>query len=169
MPRPTLYWIITDTHWFHDKCVEHCGRPANYMQLTLSNLRKYVAKQDVLIHLGDVILYRYPCLKSMLDSIPGTKFLTMGNHDRKKKGWYTRNGFSGVFKCLQIDDILFSHKPQHNFPDGVRLNVHGHWHRDDNSNEERYRDWYNTDQYRKLSLEEQKYKPVEMKRFTVCQ
>lgn len=121
------------------------------MQLMLGNLRQYVAKQDILIHLGDVILYQYPCLKNMLDSIPGRKFLTMGNHDRKSRGWYTRNGFDGVFES---------------FPDGVRLNVHGHWHREDNSNEEKYTGWYNTDQYRKLSLEEQNYSPVEIRGFT---
>lgn len=166
MARPALEWAITDTHFFHDNIVEWCGRPENHTNLMLKNARHYVAAQDTLIHLGDVIFYKYDKLKSMLDSIPCRKVLVMGNHDRKSRNWYMRNGFDYAADMIVIDDILLSHKPVKDFPTGVRINIHGHFHNTDHRRHEpEYNDWYNQERYRLLAMEYTDYKPVKLRDF----
>lgn len=161
MGRVSIKWLITDTHFNHDAIVELCGRPANFKDLIMTNLRRYLAPQDFLIHLGDVIFYKYPELKAMMDSVPGTKILAMGNHDRKSANWYMRNGFNFAAEMFQIDDIVFSHKPIHPLPAGVRLNIHGHWH---NTRHHAVPEFYN-ERYRLLSLEDVNYMPVKLSEF----
>ncbi len=162
MPRPSITWLITDTHFFHDEIVKHCGRPDNHLQLIMNNLRYCLAPQDLLIHLGDVIFYKYPELKAMMDSIPGTKVLTIGNHDKKSISWYMRNGFAFAATMFQIGDVIFSHKPISPLPSGVKLNIHGHWH---NIKHHDIPDFYNNQQYRLLAIENTDYKPVKLSEF----
>jgi len=166
MPRPPKIWLTTDTHFNHNKMVETCGRPENFSELIILNLRKFVARQDVLVHLGDVIFYpKRGQLKAILDNIPGkSKVLTMGNHDRKTKSWYLSNGFDVVCQSIQIGDIILSHKPLFQFPDGARVNVHGHFHNTDHQRHEP-RPWYSKGRHRLLALEYTDYQPVELHEF----
>lgn len=162
MARPAISWLITDTHWNHKAMVELCGRPADFGEQLLKNLRHMLAPQDTLYHLGDVIFYDYPGLKAMLDSVPGNKVLLMGNHDRKPRNWYARNGFSFAADMIVLDDILLTHKPVEKLPSGVRLNVHGHWHNDEHH---RRPEWYSDTTHRLLSVETTNYKPVKFQEF----
>lgn len=163
MPRQSLDWLITDTHWYHDQMVNLCGRPTDFGDKLIASLRYHVAPQDRLFHLGDVILYQYGKLREILDSIPGTKVLLMGNHDHKSPGWYARNGFAFVSDMIVVGDVLLSHKPVQQFPTGVRLNVHGHWHNDDHHKRP---DWWSVSTHRLLSVEATNYRPVRMIDFT---
>jgi len=160
MARPSITWLITDTHFNHGAMVELCGRPADFTALTLKNLRHNLAPQDLLIHLGDVIFYDYPGLGAMMDSVPGRKVLTLGNHDRKPASWYmNRGGFAFAAESFVIGDIVFSHKPMETLPSGARLNIHGHWHQD------RHHDrpsWYSEATHKLLALEDTKYQPVRL-------
>ena len=165
MPRPSINWLITDTHFYHDKVVEFTGRPRNYNELIMVNLRHLVAEQDVLYHLGDVIFYRYTRLAGMLSSVPCRKFLVMGNHDHKSPGWYMRNGFDGAFRAIQVDDVLLTHRPVQSFPDGVRFNVHGHFHNMGLSRDIEVGPWYDTEVHRLLALEYTDLKPVNLREF----
>ena len=128
MPRPSITWIISDTHFHHNAMVTLCGRPPDFTARTIRNMRHVLAAQDILIHLGDVILYQYPTLKEILDSIPCTKVLVMGNHDRKPAGWYMRHGFAYAADMIVRGEVMFSHAPVDVLPAGVTLNVHGHLH-----------------------------------------
>lgn len=159
MPRQSITWLITDTHFYHDKIIEACGRPLNYNEKTIGNCRRLIAPQDLLIHLGDVIFYRYTELKALLDSFPCRKILTIGNHDRKSRNWYHNNGFDFAADTIQIDDVLLSHKPVDRLPSNVRLNIHGHWH---NTRHHAPPVFYNDSQYRLLALEETDYSPVKL-------
>jgi calcineurin-like phosphoesterase family protein len=161
MARPAISWLTTDTHFFHDFMLGN-GRPADFGERLLKNMRHLLAAQDTLYHLGDVIFYQYPKLKGMLDSIPGTKVLLMGNHDKKSKGWFMKNGFVFAADMIVVDDILLSHKPVEKLPSGVRMNVHGHWHHDDHH---RRPEWYSESTHRLLSVEATNYKPVKFKEF----
>lgn len=162
MARPSITWLIPDTHFYHDNMVISCGRPENHTDITIRNLKQHMAPQDILIHLGDVIFHRYHELKSILHSIPGTKILTRGNHDKKPIGWYMRNGFNFAADMIQIGNIAFSHKPISPLPSGVRLNIHGHWHNNRNVVRPPF---YNDQQYRLLALEDIGYKPVQLNSF----
>ena len=155
MPRPAKTWVITDTHFFHEDIIAACGRPLDFQQQILRNCRQLVAAQDTLIHLGDVIFYEYPRLPELLD-FPGRKILVQGNHDRKPRGWYERNGFDFACDALVLGDVLFSHQPRHLTPD-IRWNLHGHWHNLPNT----LPDFYTTG-HQLLALEYTGYGPVEL-------
>ncbi len=163
MARPSISWLITDTHFYHEFMVTACGRPVDFSDQILRNLRHLLAPQDILYHLGDVIFYQYPKLGEMMDSVPGRKILLMGNHDKKPRSWYmTRGGFHHAADMIVVDDILLSHKPVETLPSGVRMNVHGHWH---NNNNHKRPEWYCETTHRLLSVEATNYKPVKFEEF----
>jgi calcineurin-like phosphoesterase family protein len=128
MPRPVKTWVISDTHFHHDMLVRVGMRPADHAEKLLANCRRLVAAQDTLIHLGDVIFYHYPRLPDLLRPIPGRKVLVMGNHDRKSRNWYQRNGFDFVCDALVLGKVYLTHKPVATLPPGCLVNVHGHLH-----------------------------------------
>ena len=162
MPRPSKTWLITDTHFYHDAMVELCGRPIGFEKIIMGSLRNLVAEQDLLIHLGDTIFYKYPELKLMLDSVPCRKILTMGNHDRRSKGWYMRNGFDWAVDTFSLGNVVFSHKPLEVLPSGADYNIHGHFH----LNSHRAGDsWYDPEVHKCLSLEKLEYKPIQLREF----
>lgn len=158
MPRPSITWVITDTHFYHDAMVHLCNRPADFNKQILSACRYVIAPQDLLIHLGDVIFYKYDELKLLLDSIPCRKVLTKGNHDKRSLGWYMRNGFDFACETFTLQDILFSHKPMPFDPAHVKLNIHGHLH---NTDHRAKPDWY-TERHHLVSLEQTGYKPINL-------
>lgn len=167
MPRPAITWLLPDTHFYHDKMITSWKiRPANFNELIMSNLKRLIAPQDLMIHLGDVIFYKYQTLKELLDSVPCRKILTLGNHDRRSCNWYMNNGFDFVVDSFVLNGIAFSHKPMKVLPDGCRINIHGHFHNTDHCREEpQYNDWYDTKIHRLVALEYTNYAPVDLATF----
>ena len=162
MPRPSKTWVISDTHFYHEACVEFCNRPVDFTEQTLKNMRRVIAAQDTLIHLGDVIFYRYSTLALMLARVPGKKILVMGNHDRKSVGWYMSNGFDFAADMIVRDDVIFTHRPLRDFPSGVNINVHGHLH---NTGHRPTEEWYDPGGRHRLFVLEHHYKPIELNSF----
>jgi calcineurin-like phosphoesterase family protein len=163
MPRPPINWLITDMHLYHDAMwKEFKTRPPDFTDQIIKNLRRMLTPQDTLYDLGDSILYKYTELKGILDSISGRKVLVMGNHDRKTHNWYMRHGYSFAGNMIVLDDVLLSHRPVRNFPDGVRLNVHGHWHDDEHRVKP---EWWSPTTHRVLAIENTNYCPVKLTEF----
>lgn len=162
MPRPAITWLITDTHFYHNEMVELCGRPVECEKIVMRQLKHAIAPQDLLIHLGDVIFYKYPQLKEMLDTVSCRKVLVMGNHDHKSRGWYMRNGFDFVMDAFVLGNVVFSHRPMEVLPSGTEYNVHGHLHLNIHRVEE---EWYDPKVHRHLALELVDYKPVKLHEF----
>ncbi len=129
MPRPPITWVTSDWHLWNDKIIEFGPRPDDFTDLILRNHRYVVSTQDTLINLGDVAFYGMERLGPFLAHIPGRHVLVRGNHDHKSNNWYLRNGYDWVCDMLVIGDVLLSHKPVDQFPEGVAVNVHGHLHR----------------------------------------
>jgi len=161
MPRQPYIWLWPDTHLFHREIRALTGRPHNVDELMVKNAAHLVYPQDTLIHLGDVIFYQLPRLKEMLDRIKAqTKVLVMGNHDRKSRSWYQRNGFDFACDMLVIGDVLFSHKPTQIFPEGVYVNVHGHLH---NTGHRMGGSWHKPyERHMLVSIEKSDFKPVRL-------
>ena len=162
MPRPPKTWLISDTHWEHKAMEEMCGRPPDFGVQIQKNLQRLIAEQDTLIHLGDVIFYKYPELKGMLDAIPGRKILVRGNHDCKKNGWYMNNGFDYCADMIVQNHIIFTHKPLEQFPTGVTLNIHGHLH---NTGHRPQAEWWKPGVSHLLFTLEHHYAPIELQTF----
>lgn len=167
--RDHYKWLITDTH-FNSKSDFKGHRPANYQEKILHNCRYYVAKQDILIHLGDVIDYQLSDIYLLLESIPcKTKILIRGNHDRQSDNWYLNKGFDFVCDQIILGDVLLSHIPQKPVA-GTRINIHGHFH--DNGFERCFqfephlKEFYDTNYHKLLAVEYTNYNPVRLDEFS---
>mgnify|MGYP001616373959 CR=1 FL=1 len=121
-------WITSDTHFFHKNIIKYCGRPfKNYKEMNeklISNWNAKVAKEDLVIHLGDFSFGNKEKIMAIRKRLNGTIILIRGSHDHKiVKGM----GFIIVNGNLQIGKHIFSHEPLENIPKGL-VNIHGHIH-----------------------------------------
>ena len=134
--KPPLF-VISDTHWLHDRIVEYCGRPADHNERMLANWNKVVGPDDVVLHLGDLVLGprdENECTSlfwSTSSELNGKKFLLKGNHDEKPNEWYDQHGFEVVDTHCWMKHrgykITFSHIPVV-LTYKNEINVHGHVH-----------------------------------------
>jgi calcineurin-like phosphoesterase family protein len=147
IPDPLLsldWWVISDTHFFHDNIIKYQNRPVNHDDLMLTNWLERIGTNDTVLHLGDIGFSKPPYRfeKILNPSLTGIKYLVLGNHDKQSKTWYLKNGWNLVtpFQVLYRGwTILFTHrpggdwKPYHDDERLVRktfktINVHGHIH-----------------------------------------
>jgi calcineurin-like phosphoesterase family protein len=156
------YWIITDTHFGHHKMQDYCDRPAGFESTILRNIHNMVKPEDVLIHLGDVCIYKdEEWHEKFMDACAGKRWLLRGNHDRKSLGWYLSHGWHAVADELKLEvfgkKILFSHRPVTAHAD-FDLNIHGHHHNTGHHPEDE-----TTEKHRLLFIEHT-YAPVNLRR-----
>lgn len=125
------YWIISDTHFSHEKIKEFCNRPEDHELRIISGLSS-ISKNDCLIHLGDICMGNDGIVHTLLsDNCKCKRILVRGNHDSKSSSWYMDHGWDFVCDAFRLEYcgyiVMFSHKPQ---PwDGVwDINIHGHLH-----------------------------------------
>lgn len=125
------YWVISDTHYHHRMLVEHNYRPEGFEGLIAKHWREMVKPEDLVIHLGDVVVGRDGEAHDVyVRPMPGKKILVRGNHDSRSLGWYMGHGWDFCCDSFSIDyagkRVLFTHIPDHNTP--CDINVHGHLH-----------------------------------------
>ena len=159
------YWIITDTHFGHDKIIEYCKRPPNFENLILRNITKVVKESDLLIHLGDVCFGKDEFWHNELRKINCKKWLVRGNHDSKSLAWYLSQGWDFVADTFSLDifggEILFSHIPVKDT--GYFLNIHGHFHNTDFHTHEPELALLLTRKHVLLVMENNNYQPFNLK------
>ena len=184
-------FLITDTHFYHDKMVPYCGRPENFTELIGTQLQLLCDNpDDVLIHLGDVCVgHDEEAHRNFIEPLLCKKWLIRGNHDSKSNTWYLSHGWDWVGYKFQDKlfgkNILFSHTPEHyaNIESSLwgagnfDLNIHGHFHNTLHrllegkwatpDEEERNKvDLANlTPKHKLLSIEETGYKAVLLEKF----
>ena len=146
-------WIISDTHFFHEKIKEYEGRPDNFDELIIKYWKEMVKPDDLIIHLGDVSFKGH---QSPIKDLPGKKILVRGNHDPKSFLWYIKDGFDFCCDSFSLKyygrNILFTHKPIVYVPVSYDLNIHGHVHTKRKS--------LVIEKQVAVRLEENEYKPV---------
>lgn len=143
-------WIISDTHWNHEKIVAFTNRPAEHNELMQENWRDLVRHGDTVLHLGDVAMGQREAWAKMPGWLPGKVLLIPGNHDYKDRVKYMQErwGWYVLWGGLQFEYkgwlITFSHYPANailndnpqgntdlrivrSLPSGI-LSVHGHMH-----------------------------------------
>lgn len=132
------FYVISDTHWFHNNIVDYCGRDMNHNQIMIDRWNKTIGPDDVILHLGDVVFTgnankQKTFFDSVGPSLNGKKYLILGNHDRKSwKRFYEAAGFT-VIKPFMIRyrgfDVSFDHYPTDQIEKGDEtIRVHGHIH-----------------------------------------
>jgi len=129
--------------------------------LTIKNWQEASKPEDVTIHLGDVSFGRNAMLKPIMDTIPGKKWLVMGNHDGNGKQWYLRNGFDWCGDAMLYNGVWLTHDVSEFMPEGSFLNVHGHVHNSKPA------EWKRFPHSKLLALEYTDYKPVKFDDFTM--
>jgi len=125
-------YIITDTHWAHDKMQKFCNRPPDFDQKIINQWQATVQPQDLVYHLGDVTWGPKGQLQQIMSGLPGTKILVRGNHDRNhSNNWFMQCGFAAVVEKVQVSGVILSHFPalmtQEEIDYGI-INIHGHFH-----------------------------------------
>lgn len=153
------YWLITDIHQNHNNVIKYNDRPIDYVDQVQKNWQTIVKEEDTVVNLGDVIFHKAYELGDFMKTLPGTKILVRGNHDKgHTDSWFLKRGYSCVCDNITIKGVLLSHRP---IPIGnSHMNVHGHFH---NAGGERWESKLAstiTDKHFLLSLEFIKYKPV---------
>jgi calcineurin-like phosphoesterase family protein len=182
------YWIITDTHFGHQKMEEYCGRPANFTELILDTGLKQLQSGDVIIHLGDFCIgndemWHEDWNNRLRDGVK--KILVRGNHDKKSDTWYYNHGWDSVVDNFSIyylgRYITFSHIPIKGIQN---INIHGHFHNNlhrllegkyvvDGEKKRNDKDFplelYDKNIYKLLAIEDTNYKPVLLEHLLINQ
>lgn len=167
-------WLIADTHFYHNKLSEYCGRPANFTDLIVENWKKLVNPEDTVYHLGDLGFHKKREVIDLCKELPGYKILILGNHDRFPLARYMAGGFMVMNYALvnikhtegiqnprnHYYKVLLSHKPQWISSDSITVNVHGHFHNNKSKSWESELVNRLTLKHRLFSLEDQEYKPI---------
>jgi len=180
------YWVITDCHFGHRFMEKCCGRPKDFEEIILQNLRRRVMRDDVLINLGDYIWPdRSRWNRQYMAATLGCRhWFVRGNHDWEPDQWYLDNGFDMVCEELKIKrfgkEILFSHKPMIDpetkidirfGPETTQLtifrydiNIHGHFHNNDHRKYEPELVSIHNDRQHLLALENVNYEPIKLEK-----
>jgi calcineurin-like phosphoesterase family protein len=161
------YYIISDTHFGHEKMCDCFGRPYNFDKKIYNNINRVVKSDDVLIHLGDVCIGNDKKWNNLITDVECYKWLIRGNHDSKSIQWYLSNGWDFVGDSISFNmfglDILFTHIPSKgeniSISDFYDINIHGHLH---NSNHHEGQYIKDNKQYL-ISMENNNYQPYNLK------
>ncbi len=158
------YWLISDTHFNHEKLSEWGGRTGDWQEKLWEGIHS-IPIGDTIIHLGDVCIGNDDAVNRALTMMRNRRHvLVLGNHDKKSKQWYTERGWD--FVCDGIEMIYLGHylhlthrptRPQGN----NTFNIHGHTHGNLHRSEE-YNDFYSKEYHVDISPELVGYKPIRL-------
>lgn len=135
----TGFWVISDTHWLHSRIPEYepirAELPLDHNRVMVDRWRETVGENDIVVHLGDLMLGKHDAFWRISEQLPGRKFmLKTGNHDKRSRNWYAGHGFVLIpefWLDYQGWRARFTHWPDDSkaFVQYPRtLNVHGHVH-----------------------------------------
>ena len=127
-------WVISDTHFMHERILGYCQRPFNTVEemneTIIKNWNSVINNDDIVYVLGDFCFGNKTNLIEITSQLKGRKILILGNHDRLPKKAYLDAGFETVTKCPMIvdNDFILSHHPLQGDL-GKFYNIHGHRHK----------------------------------------
>lgn len=146
-------WVTSDTHFLSTNIIDLCGRPKDHDTVIKNNWNSVVAKDDIVLHLGDYVAgVGSPELRKKIKIISaglnGSRILIKGNHDGKSHEYYkTELWFADVLTYLIIDEFFLCHYPLVVYPcdssnviskkkhllslfkkEGCKYVIHGHTH-----------------------------------------
>lgn len=130
-------WLISDTHFGHDKtCTTFTRKDGSPLrpfanademdEVMVARWNERVKPNDKVYMLGDIVIARKDL--SILRRLNGTKTLIRGNHDIFKLEEYAEH-FKDVRGCHVMNGMILTHIPIH--PQSLArfgCNIHGHLH-----------------------------------------
>ncbi len=160
-------WLVTDTHFNHDKLETWGGRSGDWQNELWRGI-SHIPKSDLLIHLGDICIGDDIAINALIGTwAKANGFRTMlvrGNHDKKSLAWYMENGWDmavdGIQMLFEGHYLHLTHRPSQ--PEGITtFNIHGHTHGNLHRSEES-REFYSYEYHIDISPELVGYKPVRL-------
>ncbi len=122
-------YVISDTHFNHNKITTYCDRPANFTDTIIHNWQQIVKPEDLLIHVGDVYIDKVDGWDVIWPQLPGRKVLVRGNHDRHHGcTWWMKHGFDFACDAFTFRHVYITHKPAEFLPSRCEVNLRGHLH-----------------------------------------
>ena len=152
-----MAWFISDHHFNHTKIIEYCNRPfTNVEEMNEYMIKQWngvVGENDLVYHLGDFALQSdKDTVANLISQLNGHIILILGNHDRHGKQWFLDCGFVEVYRKLEVDSYILSHRPQSVDELNGRTNIHGHIHNYDRG--------LDKEKYINVSCDVVNYKPI---------
>jgi len=152
-----MIYLISDTHFNHDKIIDYENRPFDNVKemnkILIENWNKTISNKDTIYHLGDFAWGSKEDIQKIVQQLNGYKILIKGNHDRSySKTWWHNVGFNDVIDGGIILDnfYLLSHEPMYVNENMPYVNIHGHLH----NNKMEGSQYYN------VSVELHDYRPI---------
>lgn len=114
-------WFCSDWHYNHEASIGHTNRPFKNLKemhkFLIGDWKRQVKDGDIVYCLGDMFwnTMKKPEIKRILDSLPGTKILIIGNHDKLTVHQAMNAGFD--FACYEMNirigryHVKLSHYP----------------------------------------------------------
>jgi len=104
-------WFTADQHFGHEGIITSCNRPFRTVKQMdkeiIKRYREVVSEEDIVYFIGDFSLKTSEYLKfyrRIMEQLPGTKILILGNHDSLKPFVYEDLGFQSVHTSLIFHD-----------------------------------------------------------------
>lgn len=130
-----MIFFTADSHFGHENIIEYCNRPFRSLgdmeNTIISKYRQVVTPEDTVYFLGDLTIkgsQHRAHLDWILEQLPGTKILILGNHDRFNPFIYVDAGFQSVHTALDIGEFILVHDPAACLVDKNRRWLCGHIH-----------------------------------------
>jgi calcineurin-like phosphoesterase family protein len=111
-------FFTSDWHIGHDNVIKYSNRPfkdvGHMSEVLVNNYNASVKSDDICYFLGDMGLCKGDTLRSVIDSLNGTKVLILGNHDKNPTAM-RRLGFDVVMYSARLviarENVTLSHCP----------------------------------------------------------
>lgn len=130
-------FLTADLHLGDEYIIKFENRPFRDAQKMneqlIKNWNHTVNEKDEVWVLGDLVGnadYSLHPLKDIVSQLNGTKYLILGNHDKKDTQFYRHAGFKEVYDhpVLLQDFFLLSHEPKYMNENTPFINIFGHVH-----------------------------------------
>lgn len=113
-----MIYFTADQHYSHANAIDYCNRPFvavdKMNQALISRYRQVVRDEDTVYFLGDLTLWgtqHRSMVERIVEQLPGTKILILGNHDKLYPFTYVDLGFQSVHTALDIGEFILVHDP----------------------------------------------------------
>lgn len=130
-----MRWVISDTHFHHDRMILYEGRPfSDIEEMNCQLIKRWnqvVSKRDKVFHLGDFSFGSQRQVAEIINQLKGDIYLILGNHDRSHSdAWWLTAGIKTVYRYPIIMDKYFmlSHEVMYLNDHMPYINLHGHTH-----------------------------------------
>ena len=117
--KPEEVWFTSDTHFGYENIIRFCGRPfKNAKEMNAELIRRWqetVPEDGIVFHLGDFAHGGTKLWNSILSTLPGHKYLILGNHDMKVLRHNYIDRFEIITQQMSIrigeQAIILNHNP----------------------------------------------------------